>query len=299
MENISSNASIILLAAAFICMPVTAATQYGRELKRFTSNAHVKGSGNLFQIGHVYRAANSFREKDKSDNNEDMNKGENENQNNEAIHRIIDISEYQNGADLEAAYRDGISGFILRIGCGNDDVCQDDMAFKDFVSQAERIGAPWGVYIFSYATCDADVQSEISHVIRVIGDRNPRLGVWWDIENSEYKEQIRFNDFKHAESIRQWAGEFISAMQDRGLIAGVYCNLNYASNIDFSDIEHIWIAQYNDNPDFDNPPYKCDIWQYSSKTCVAGFSGNVDINAVYADWINDILNADAGERRVQ
>ena len=126
MENISSNASIILLAAAFICMPVTAATQYGRELKRFTADAHVKGSGNLFQIGRVYRAANSFREKDKSDNNEDMNKGGNENQNNEAIHRIIDISEYQNGADLEAAYRDGISGFILRIGCGNDDVCQDD-----------------------------------------------------------------------------------------------------------------------------------------------------------------------------
>lgn len=299
MENISSNASIILLAAAFICVPVSAATQYGRELRRFTVDAHVKGSGNLSQIGHVYRAANSFREKDKSDNNEVMNKGENENQNKNknkaAIHRIIDISEYQNGADLEAAYRDGISGFILRIGCGNDDVHQDDKAFKDFVSQAERIGAPWGVYIFSYATCDADVQSEISHVIRVIGDKNPRLGVWWDIENSEYKEQIRFNDFKHRENITQWAKEFISAMQDRGLIAGIYCNLNYARNIDFSDIEHIWIAQYDDNPDLDNLPHKCDMWQYGSTARVAGFSGNVDINAVYADWINDILNACAGE----
>lgn len=295
MENISSNASIILLAAAFICVPVSAATQYGRELRRFTADADAKADRNFSQIAHVCKAENPFMRANKNDNNEDGNQSRNENRNKAAVHRIIDISEYQNGANLEAAYKDGISGFILRIGCGNDDVHQDDKAFKDFVSQAERIGAPWGVYIFSYATCDADVQSEISHVIRVIGDKNPRLGIWWDIENSDYKEQIKFNDFKHRENITQWAKEFISAMEDRGLIAGIYCNLNYAHNIDFSDIEHIWLAQYNDNPDLDNLPHKCDMWQYGSTARVAGFSGNVDINAVYADWINDILDAGIGE----
>ena len=207
----------------------------------------------------------------------------------ENMNKIIDISDYQRGANLEAAYSNDIKGFIFRAGWGNDDPDQDDKVFEDFVSQAERIGAPWGAYLFSYATCAEDVKSEIAHMKRLLAERKPELGVWWDVENSDYKEQRGFNDFEHAATVKVWADEFITAMQDAGLTGGVYCNLNYAKNIDFSGIEHIWIAGYFDSPDLDKPPCKCDIWQYSSQAAVAGIAGNVDINVVYADWINDII----------
>lgn len=210
------------------------------------------------------------------------------------MNKMIDISDYQRGANLEAAYSNDIKGFIFRAGWGNDDPDQDDKVFEDFVSQAERLGAPWGAYLFSYATCDEDIKSEIAHTLRVLEGRKPQLGVWWDIENSDYKERNNHNDFEHADAVKAWADEFITAMQDSGLTAGVYCNLNYAKNIDFSGIEHIWIAGYFDSPDLDKPPCKCDIWQYSSTARVAGFSGNVDINAVYADWINEVLWNPAG-----
>lgn len=214
------------------------------------------------------------------------------------MNKIIDISEYQIGADLESAYNSGVSGFILRLGYGNDEVWQDDNTFDNFVNQAERLGAPWGAYLFSYATCDEDIKSEIAHTLRVLEGRKPQLGVWWDIENSDYKERNNYNDFEHAETVKAWADEFITAMQDSGLTAGVYCNLNYAKNIDFSGIEHIWIAGYFDSPDLDKPPCKCDMWQYSSQAEVAGIAGNVDINVVYADWINDAIKGNKSDKNI-
>lgn len=214
------------------------------------------------------------------------------------MNKIIDISDYQKGANLEAAYNSGVNGFIFRLGYGNDEAWQDDNSFENFVNQVESLGAPWGAYLFSYAICDEDIKSEVAHTLRVLKGRKPQLGVWWDVENSDYKEQRSFNDFEHAETVRSWADEFIAAMQAEGHTAGVYCNLNYAKNIDFSGIEHMWIAGYFDNPDLDNPPRECDMWQYSSTAQIAGFSGNVDINAVYADWLNNIFDMSAKDNVV-
>lgn len=206
------------------------------------------------------------------------------------LNKIIDVSEYQSGGEIEAAYKDGISGFIFRLGYGNNETTQDDKAFEDFVRQAERIGAPWGAYIYSYAISCCDAESEIAHTLRVLSGRKPKLGVWWDLENSEHKEESGFNDFEQAPLVISWANRFIEAMRLNQMRGGVYCNLNYVRNIDFGDIENIWVAGYFANPDLNNPPHRCDIWQYSSTAQIAGFSGNIDINAVYAEWIDDIIS---------
>lgn len=205
------------------------------------------------------------------------------------MNKIIDISEYQSGADLEAVYNDGISGFIFRLGYGNNETSQDDKSFEDFVSQAERIGAPWGAYIYSYAISCCDAESEIAHTFRVLAGRKPKLGVWWDLEDSGHKEESGFNDFEQAPLVRGWAKKFIAAMQGSGLRGGLYCNLNYVRNIDFGSIENLWVAGYFTNPDLNNPPYRCDMWQYSSEGHVSGIGGRVDMNAVYAKWIDDVI----------
>ena len=45
----------------------------------------------------------------------------------------------------------------------------------------------------------------------------------------------------------------------------------------------LWLAQYNDKNDM-----PCDVWQYTSSGKVDGISGNVDMNLMYRDLINEI-----------
>lgn len=206
------------------------------------------------------------------------------------MYKVIDISYYQSGANLAEAISDDIDGFIFRLGWGDDETSQDDPCYWDFVERAESLGKPWGAYIFSYATNEENVQSEIKHSLRLVAGRNPQLGVWWDLENSDYKERNGFNDIDNGELVVSWANKFISAMNDNGYIGGLYCDLNHARNLDLSGIEHLWIAAYFDNPDFDNPPYDCDIWQYTSTEAISGVADSVDTNIVYAQWIKNIIN---------
>lgn len=204
--------------------------------------------------------------------------------------KIIDISSYQAGANLKTAVENGVDGFIFRMGLGDNIPDQDDACFENFVNQAEQLGRPWGAYIFGYALNTENIDSEIVHALRLLDGKNPKLGVWYDLENSDYKERNGWNDFEHADTVRAWVDKFIRAMQEHGYASGLYCNLNYARNICVDGIEHLWLACYQDAPDFDNPPKNCDLWQYTSQEAVPGIAANVDCNVVYADWIKGILD---------
>ncbi len=206
--------------------------------------------------------------------------------------RIADISSYQMRADLVKMYQEGgIDGFIFRLGYGNNHNYQDDMMFHEFVSTAIKNNIPWGAYIFSYALTDSDLRSEIDHTLRMLDGNTPPLGVWWDLENSDYKEKNGFNDIRNGEMVSDFAKTYIKAMNENGCIAGIYCDLNHYINIPgLHDIEHKWIACYQTNPDPANPPVcDCDIWQYTSQGDIMGNDGNADLNYIYASWINNIL----------
>lgn len=206
------------------------------------------------------------------------------------MYKLIDISNYQKGANLAEAINNDVDGFIFRLGWGDNETSQDDPCYWNFVEQAENLGKPWGVYIFSYAINEANVKSEIEHTLRLVAGRNPQLGVWWDLENSDHKERNGFEDIANGELVVSWAKKFISAMNNNGYLAGLYCDLNHARNLDLSGIEHLWIAAYFNNPDFNNPPYNCDIWQYTSTEAIAGVADHVDTNIVYAQWIKNIID---------
>lgn len=207
------------------------------------------------------------------------------------MYKIIDISNYQAGANFTEAVNTGVDGFIFRLGVGDDIPSQDDQSFENFVTQAEALNKPWGAYIFSYALNEQNLESEIAHALRCVAGKNPRLGIWWDLENSDYKERNGFEDIANGELVVSWAKKFISAMNDNGYIGGLYCDLNHARNLNLDGIEHLWIAAYFNNPDFNNPPYNCDIWQYTSTSyCWPGIADNVDTNIVYAQWIKDVIN---------
>ena len=81
---------------------------------------------------------------------------------------IIDVS-YHNGViNWEKVKASGCAGAILRCGYGDNIASQDDKQWIRNLAECERLGIPVGVYLYSYATCDRQAQSELEHILRLI-----------------------------------------------------------------------------------------------------------------------------------
>ena len=63
---------------------------------------------------------------------------------------VIDVSSY-NGFIQWDNMKNYIEGAIIRIGYGSDIQSQDDTAAIRNMDECERLGIPYGVYLYSYA----------------------------------------------------------------------------------------------------------------------------------------------------
>ena len=97
---------------------------------------------------------------------------------------VIDVSSY-NGFIQWDNMKNYIEGTIIRIGYGNDIQSQDDAAAIRNMDECERLGIPYGVYLYSYALDYYDAASETAHALRLLKGRSPELGVWFDMEDAD------------------------------------------------------------------------------------------------------------------
>ena len=80
----------------------------------------------------------------------------------------VDIS-YANGdIDLAKVKNAGYQWVMIRCGYGSDIPSQDDTQFAANVAKAEKLGMPWGVYLFSYACSTDEAKSELAHIDRLL-----------------------------------------------------------------------------------------------------------------------------------
>ena len=94
---------------------------------------------------------------------------------------IIDVS-YHNGViNWERVKASGCAGAILRCGYGDDIASQDDKQWVRNLAECERLGIPVGVYLYSYATCDRQAQSELAHILRLIKGHTFQLPIFLDV----------------------------------------------------------------------------------------------------------------------
>ena len=76
----------------------------------------------------------------------------------------IDVSHHQGKIDWAAVAADGIKFAILRCGYGENLPEQDDRYFEYNAAECQRLGIPYGVYLYSYATDAARAELEADHV---------------------------------------------------------------------------------------------------------------------------------------
>ena len=195
---------------------------------------------------------------------------------------LIDVSEHQGVINWEQA-KGHIDGAILRCGYGMDIASQDDKQWARNVAECERLGIPYGVYIYSYATNTDRAKSEAQHVLRLIQGHKLSYPVYFDMEEPGTEGAAVAN-----------AIAFGNIVEAAGYWCGVYYNRNWHNNVIKGQLDRFtrWGAGYGTNngqkQDNYKPGFGEDIWQYSSKGSVPGVSGNVDVNVCYRDFPAEI-----------
>ena len=192
----------------------------------------------------------------------------------------IDVSEHQGRIDWDAVKASGIDFAILRVGFGAPSFGgRVDYQFNRNISECERLGIPYGVYIYSYAFDNQQAADEASMVIDCLTGHNPRLPVYYDLEDSKIIADGRQS------GIASRAQVFCNTISAAGFKPGIYANLYWFNYIltdpvfKSSSWDH-WIAQYNSKCDYTG---NYSIWQYKSNGKVPGINGNVDMNYAYVD----------------
>ncbi len=202
-----------------------------------------------------------------------------------ALAKGIDVSEHQGEIDWEAVKADGVTFAILRVGYGGDYSEQDDKRFLYNVSECERLGIPYGVYLYSYAYDAASARSEANHVLRVLGSHKPSYPVYYNLEYTSNGSPAG-NDGSGAvnitnDDLSEFATIFCNTISEAGFTSGIYASLywwsNYLTDSCFSQWER-WVAQYNNYCSYQGD-YK--VWQSASDASVAGVNGYVDVDFDY------------------
>lgn len=193
----------------------------------------------------------------------------------------IDVSEHNGDIDWEKVKAAGIEYAILRCGYGNDEAGQDDKKWAYNVSECERLGIPYGVYIYSYATDLEMAQSEAQHVLRLISGHNLSYPVYFDLEDDSTVNIS--NDVRG-----QMAQKFCDIISQAGYRVGIYANTSwwntYLTNSAFDNANWSkWVAQWNSVCEYGK---SYDMWQCSDGYGVSGISTSVDLNF----WMQPVEN---------
>lgn len=211
----------------------------------------------------------------------------------------VDISYANGNIDLAKVKNAGYQWVMIRCGYGSDMISQDDTQFASNVAKAEKLGMPWGVYLFSYACSTEDAKSELAHIDRLLKAQRakgyyPTLPIALDIEPSTY---VSNKGAWTKSNLTNVATIVLDGLANLGYYPMIYTGYTELDNM-LSD--HIrkdydcWFAQWNSKPN----AYKYNrlgMWQYGGETnylesnSISGV-GTIDKNYVYKDYPTIIKN---------
>ena len=193
-----------------------------------------------------------------------------------AVRSGIDVSEHNGTIDWDKVKADGVDFAILRIGFIHDNGRgRSDYQWERNVSECERLGIPYGVYVYSYAETASHASTEADFVLQRLKGHNPSYPVYYDLEDNCQLSVVQNH------GMGALAQTFCSKIAAAGYTPGVYANTNwwtnYLTDSCFGNWEK-WVAQYNSSCTYKG---NYSIWQYTSSGHVDGIDGRVDMNFDY------------------
>ena len=214
----------------------------------------------------------------------------------------IDVSEHNGTIDWQSVKDAGIDFAILRVGfAGDTSGGRLDNYFKRNVSECERLGIPYGVYLYSYARNEDEAQAEARLMLSALKGHSPALPVYYDLEEQKTNADglPKWTPFNDPSKLASIAKTFCGQIAAAGYKPGIYANVNwfkkYLTDPCFlSSGWSIWTAQYWYGGRYDEclgltpeAPAKYDCWQYSARGSVPGVSGDVDVSYWFGEGLGD------------
>ncbi len=199
------------------------------------------------------------------------------------ILRGIDVSSYQGRIDWTKV-KPYIDFAIIRCGYGNDLEIQDDVYYERNVRECTRLGIPFGVYLYSYATNLDDARSEVRHTLRLIKDKKLEYPVFLDVES---KRQMALPKSDLTEIVKYYC----ESLQNEGYYVGIYSSLDrFRSNLDSKELDLYdkWVAEWGDTFNYNG---KAGMWQNTSYDEIPGIRGRVDGDYAFYDYPKIIKEA--------
>lgn len=214
----------------------------------------------------------------------------------------IDVSEHNGTIDWQSVKDAGIDFAILRVGfAGDTSGGRLDYYFKRNVSECERLGIPYGVYLYSYARNEDEARAEARLMLSALKGHSPTLPVYYDLEERETNADgsPKWTPFNDPSKLASIAKTFCGQIAAAGYKPGIYANVNWFKNYltdpcFLSSGWSIWTAQYWYGGRYDeclgltpDAPAKYDCWQYSARGSVPGVSGDVDVSYWFGEGLCD------------
>ena len=204
---------------------------------------------------------------------------------NENAKKIIDVSEY-NGKIYDwkkVVEENGVDGVIVRLGySGTED---KQLAYN--IKELNRLGIPYGVYLYTYASTEEDAKQDAEQTIALIKKYQMNLSypIYYDVENWEYVNKSKKSPSdtgtwvkiinKYMETMRRSGYQNVNVYSYRQLLQ---TRLNHPDILRYVN----WVAAYTDALDWSNRYYSGDLgWQYTSSEYLTGISGRVDVSVWY------------------
>ena len=225
--------------------------------------------------------------------------------NEEIYYKGIDVSEHQGEIDWKKA-KDEINYAIIRVGDSynkdeNGNIIVDHYYHRN-MAECMKYNINVGIYLFTRATTEKDIEKEIEFVYNNLTDKNGKpykisLPIHIDIEET-VADRLR-NPKTRKEQIK-YIKEFCQYFEDLGYSVGIYINSNDLYAIDELREFTTWLAGgwlYNVDNDTENmllrheskinedgeleinvseTTYWSPAAQTNSKTHVSGIKGDVD-----------------------
>ena len=200
--------------------------------------------------------------------------------------KVIDVSEH-NGKiqNWSQVIRDnGIDGVIVRLGYYAYD---EDKQLAYNIKELNRLGIPYGVYLYTYAENESDAELEAKHTMKLMQKYHiqPTYPIYYDVENWEYGNKTKAAP-KDTKTWVKIVNKYMDTMHKAGYTnVRIYSyrhllqtRLNHPDILKYVD----WVAAYTDALDWNNPHYSGSKgWQYTSSEYLKGISGKVDVSVWY------------------
>ncbi len=193
-------------------------------------------------------------------------------------HKGIDVSKHQGEIDWNLVAQDGVEFAFIRVGYrgyGSGKMMEDDY-FEDNITGALQAGIKVGVYFYSQAVSEEEVQEEAAFVLEKIAPYKIECPVVFDVERVTESDG-RMNGIS-IEDRTAFTLSFCQTIENAGYKPMIYHNTEMG--VMFLGLEALeqydkWFAAYSDVFYY---PYDYKVWQYSQTGRVQGIQGDVDLN---------------------